>query len=620
MGSTGRVTVSVSEDDPFWGLLADVHAGDERDCARTIVDVVARSWGQATPAAVRAELLDALDGWEGPASERLVELAADGPLEPVIIGRCWETLLANAARRSQGAHYTPPAVAAQVAELVLEAFSRSPQTEMQTGDAPTVWDPSCGGGAFLLATLVALETRTGTERSKLVEQCFATDIDEFALTLCDAALQIWSGGSARPNVFCGDALLTGFDEAALPWPDTMDLIVGNPPFLGQLFSDTSRSGDRAERLRDRYQRASRAYLDEAGLFVAMATDRVSDDGAIGLIIPASLLGAADAVGLRRMVADSHTLSALWIDSKQSFDAAVDVVAVVLTRDGLSGADEGTTTVWLDGEVTTVQAPTPETWAPLLAAADASPNVVLDGLGGGVVEDMASLTAGFRQHFYGIADAVAELADDGSRNTRAPALVTSGAIDPLHDRWGSRPIKFAKRRWDAPVLHLDRIEDPSVKEWFEARCRPKILLATQTPVIEAIVDTDGSMVPSVPVLVVEPADEDMLWPLAAALTSPAASAWLYQRAAGTGLSRKAIRLRAREVAGLGLPRKGEAWDTGAEHAKRAHQSSANGDMETYVRELRALGKAMDVAYGVDDTVGSWWWNRLDRRTVANSEAY
>ena len=171
-----------------------------------------------------------------------------------------------------------------------------------------------------------------------------------------------------------------------------------------------------------------------------------------------------------------------------------------------------------------------------------------------------------------------------------------------------------------MLHLDRIEDPSVKEWFEARCRPKILLATQTPVIEAIVDTDGSMVPSVPVLVVEPADEDMLWPLAAALTSPAASAWLYQRAAGTGLSRKAIRLRAREVAGLGLPRKGEAWDTGAEHAKRAHQSSADGDMETYVRELRALGKAMDVAYGVDDTVGSWWWNRLDRRTVANSEAY
>ena len=137
----------------------------------------------------------------------------------------------------------------------------------------------------------------------------------------------------------------------------------------------------------------------------------------------------------------------------------------------------------------------------------------------------------------------------------------------------------------------------MKDWFAARCRPKILLATQTAVIEAIVDTDGSMVPSVPVLVVEPVDDDMLWLLAAALTSPAASAWLYQRAAGTGLSRKAIRLRAREVAGLGLPRNREAWETGAEHAKLAHQSSTNGDVETYVRELRALGKAMDVAYGL-----------------------
>ena len=74
MGSTGRVAVSVSEDDGFWGLLTNVPAGDERQCARAIVDVVARSWGQATPAAVRAKLLDALDGWEGPASERLVEL------------------------------------------------------------------------------------------------------------------------------------------------------------------------------------------------------------------------------------------------------------------------------------------------------------------------------------------------------------------------------------------------------------------------------------------------------------------------------------------------------------------------------------------------------------------
>ena len=619
MGSTGRVAVSVSEDDGFWGLLTNVPAGDERQCARAIVDVVARSWGQATPAAFGVDYPDAHDGWEGPATARLEELAADGPLEPAIIGRCWETLMASTERRSRGAHYTPPVVAAQVAELVLDAVAASPDAAMQANEAPTVWDPSCGGGAFLLATLVALETRTGIDRSELVAQCLATDIDEFALILCDAALQIWSGGTARPNVCCGDALLTGFEDAPAPWPDTVDLIVGNPPFLGQLFSDTSRSGHRAERLRARYQQVSRAYLDEAGLFVAMATERVSDAGAIGLIVPASLLGAADAVGLRRMVAESHTLSALWIDSKQSFDAAVDVVAVVLTRDDQSASNEGQTQVWLDGQVTSAQAPTPDTWAPLLAAADASPNVVLDGLGAGAVEDVASLTAGFRQHFYGIADAVAEVAG-GAPSPAVPALVTSGAIDPLYNRWGSRPIKFARQRWNAPVLHLDQIEDASVKDWFAARCRPKILLATQTAVIEAIVDTDGSMVPSVPVLVVEPVDDDMLWLLAAALTSPAASAWLYQRAAGTGLSRKAIRLRAREVAGLGLPRNREAWETGAEHAKLAHQSSTNGDVETYVRELRALGKAMDVAYGVDDTVGSWWWNRLDRRTFANSEAY
>ena len=556
--------------------------------------------------------LEAPAGWEGPARERLEQIATEGRLEPALIGRCWETLLARSDRRAQGAHYTPPAVAKQVAELVLHDFLVNGDAGSDMREIPTVWDPSCGGGAFLLATLVALEERTGAERPALVERCFATDIDEFALALCDAALQIWSGGIARPSVVRGDALLVDLNVEQ-SWPETIDLIVGNPPFLGQLSTDTTRTGERAERLRARYHESSRAYLDEAGLFVAMATERVSAEGVIGLIVPASILGAADAVDLRRTVGDSHRVSALWIDAKQSFDAAVDVAALVLTSKALSGNDSaGMTAVWLDGEVTSTPTPGAETWAPLLAAADAAPLVELP-IQNGVVEDVASLTAGFRQHFYGIAEAVAEAADVAP-SREVPALVTSGAIDPLRNRWGERSTKFAKQRWQAPVLHLDRIDDLAVREWFAARCRPKLMLATQTSVIEAIVDIDGSLVPSVPVLVVEPLDEDMLWRLAAALTSPAASAWLYQRAAGTGLSRTAIRLRAREVAGLPLPSNSDAWDTAAEHGKTAHESSANGDMETYLRELRNMATAMDAAYGVQKSVGAWWWGRLNRRMV------
>ena len=150
---------------------------------------------------------------------------------------------------------------------------------------------------------------------------------------------------------------------------------------------------------------------------------------IGLIVPASILGAADAVDLRRTVGDSHRVSALWIDAKQSFDAAVDVAALVLTSKALSGNDSaGMTAVWLDGEVTSTPTPGAETWAPLLAAADAAPLVELP-IQNGVVEDVASLTAGFRQHFYGIAEAVAEAADVAP-SREVPALVTSGAIDPV----------------------------------------------------------------------------------------------------------------------------------------------------------------------------------------------
>ena len=618
MGPTRRVVADVRDDDPFWGLLAQVEPGEEKRCAQQIVEVVARSWGQQIPAAVRGREIGSSSHGASRVRQRLEEIAERGGIDPGLIGRCWEMLMARSDRRSRGAHYTPTNVAAQVVELVLDGVFDGIEGEGPPALTPTVWDPSCGGGAFLLAAVRALEARTGEGRVALVERCFATDIDEFALALCDAALQIWSDGAARPNVYCVDALLVdGGQDGVEEWPERLDIIVGNPPFLGQLSTDTTRTGERAERLRARYPHVSRAYLDEAGLFVAMAAERVSVNGAIGLIVPASLLGAADAVDLRRTVAETHTLSRLWVDAGQSFDAAVDVVALVLTGQETSNT-EPTTSVWLEGTERSTPTPTPESWAPLLAAAEDSPIVYLDTTTG-QLGDLASLTAGFRQHFYGIANAVSE-AGDVAPSPAMPALVTSGVIDPLHSRWGTRPLKFAKERWNAPVVHFDRIDDQSVRDWFVARCRPKLLLATQTAVIETIVDPDGSMVPSVPVLVVEPADEEMLWRLAAVLTSPAASAWLYQRAAGTGMSKRAIRLRAKEVAALPLPSEVAAWDAAAGHAQLAHRSSLAGDIETYVGEMRSLGKWMSIAYGVDDSVGSWWWSRLDRRTMANHEAY
>jgi len=88
-----------------------------------------------------------------------------------------------------------------------------------------------------------------------------------------------------------------------------------------------------------------------------------------------------------------------------------------------------------------------------------------------------------------------------------------------------------------------------------------------------------------------------WEIAAALTSPFASAWAWHRSAGTGLSSGTIRLGPALLAELPWP----SGDLGvATAALRA------GD-------VRACGRAADRAWGIaaDDDLFAWWDRALRR---------
>ena len=95
--------------------------------------------------------------------------------------------------------------------------------------------------------------------------------------------------------------------------------------------------------------------------------------------------------------------------------------------------------------------------------------------------------------------------------------------------------------------------PTIARRWVARTRvPKLVVATQTRVVEAAVDVEGVWVPSVPTLAVLPTDTDELWRLAAAVLSPAATAWFARRSAGTGLDRGALKVTGPDLTDLPLP--------------------------------------------------------------------
>jgi hypothetical protein len=129
--------------------------------------------------------------------------------------------------------------------------------------------------------------------------------------------------------------------------------------------------------------------------------------------------------------------------------------------------------------------------------------------------------------------------------------------------------------------------------------PKVLVANQTRVVEAVVDDAGGWLPGVPALTARPEPGIDPWHVAAVLTSPVASAWAWHRAAGTGLAARSVRLGPRWLAELPWP----AGDVGiAADLLRA------GD-------VAACGRTIARAYRADDTgeLVDWWLDGLPRRT-------
>jgi hypothetical protein len=207
---------------------------------------------------------------------------------------------------------------------------------------------------------------------------------------------------------------------------------------------------------------------------------------------------------------------------------------------------------------------------------------------GRLASIATATAGFRDEYYGL---VPHVVDEPEGDL--PLLVTSGLIDPGRSRWGERATRFGGHRFSHPRVETAALTGP-LQRWIAQRLVPKVVVATQTRVVEAAVDSDGTWVPSTPVIAVHAA-EPVLWRVASALTAPGVSAWARRRHTGAALHSDAIKLSARQVLDVPLPVDAAAWEQGAEALAAGRILDA--------------GEAMSRAYRTADEVFTWWQGRL-----------
>ena len=525
----------------------------------------------------------------------------------------YERDLDPADRRARGVHQTPAPLARGLVDLALDEFVAA------TGRLPsTVLDPSCGGGAFLLAAADALVGR-GMAPAQVVDGVLVgAELDPAGAQVALDALVRWAGDhgvperSVRLPVLVGDALVRDAADWSGLLPGGADLVVGNPPFLSPLAADAARSESLRGSLRDRFGMVGRT-IDAAALFLLLSAELLSADGVTVLLQPRSVLSATDVGAVRARLAEQVAMVGLWSDDGSWFDAAVQVCAPVFRRcpqPSLVDVSSG-----VPARVACqVSWPGAASWGPLLAPVYGVPAADLPKAP--TLGTLATATAGFRDEYYALRDA---MVDDATGD--GPPLATVGMVDAGSLDWGVRPARIGGAQVLHPRVNLTALAaaSPRVAGWVAARSVPKVLVAAQTKVIEAVADRVGDVVPMTPLISVEPADPADLWRIAAVLLAPPVSARAVAVGLGSGRSAATLRWSASAALLTPLPADMDAWAQGAALAEQLHSAT----VVERTGLLEQLARTMTRAYCMDPdgdrgrSLVEWWLERAVVRRPARA---
>ena len=190
-------------------------------------------------------------------------------------------------------------------------------------------------------------------------------------------------------------------------------------------------------------------------------------------------------------------------------------------------------------------------------------------------------------------------------------MTVGAVDPLWTAWGAAPIRFGGRDWERPVIDRSALP-PRIGAWLDRQLRPKVLLATQTRLLEPCLDREGTAAPATPLIAVH-ADPEHLARVAAVLLAPPVVAWAWRRWFGTAMAIDAVKLAARQVGELPLPVDLDRWGEAAALLDATGPGRAGGGPDPGRAGARsvavAVARLMTEAYGAEPAVLDWWRDRL-----------
>lgn len=218
---------------------------------------------------------------------------SEASIDPEILGKAFEALMASDERKTSGAFYTPQALSEEVVERALDSIFADRSGKQLTLPNPAdervlqrlrsirVLDPACGSGAFLvhlLERIAAMRIECGepgsvaeVRRRVLMGSIFGVDLNPMAVWLCE--LRLWL------------SIVTESADAdpmhAIPLPNLDRHIRVGDSLAGGSFDNKVQfgAGRKLTTLRNRYMRASGPRKRT----LARAMDREERDAAINVL-------------------------------------------------------------------------------------------------------------------------------------------------------------------------------------------------------------------------------------------------------------------------------------------------------------------------------------------------
>ncbi len=506
-----------------------------------------------------------------------------------------------------------------------------------------VLDPACGTGNFLVA-FYKVARQQGLDSSQVKHSLYGIEIDEVAARLCrarilllDPHIFISTPTQLESQIINADALAILLDYRMttqqtggmgnnptkrwkLPLGD-FSHVIGNPPFINRIRAASSGGNNSLSLLTQETRHLIQAapYTDISAIFLNLAADIVTDRGWIVMVQPVSFLAARDSEAIRASLLSQTQLRAAIFDHSKSFSAVVDTVTLVFYK----GPPSTYHTVTIKAisktgtirKVVTTLSVESRSLSQLAAIASAVPlpiDLHLDHTSDRrSIEELAFSTADFRDQFYYIKANVTEELAHGSQDNESLKVITVGSIEPSKVLWGENYVLIGGKKYLRPVLSKKGSDNPKVLEWLVKRSRAKVLVATQSEVIESVVDLSAQLIGSVPVISVTPKRQDDIFAIQSMLSSSALSAVAIGRHIGSGLSHKALKLSASQIAALPLPSNQRPWQKAAEiHSIIVEQGITK--VDELLEMLKEADTYMQQAYALDSQeLHAWWFSRVTR---------